>query len=67
MTDANLLLWVFAYPTVDVTLVVAVRKWKRLPLGAADRSHLHHFLIDQLGVHRGWLVPVILLTSPSSR
>jgi UDP-GlcNAc:undecaprenyl-phosphate GlcNAc-1-phosphate transferase len=62
VTDANLLLWVFAYPTVDVTLVVAVRRWKRMPLGVADRSHLHHFLIDRLGVRRGWLVPVILLT-----
>ena len=60
-TDANLMLWVLAYPTVDVTLAVAVRKWKRLPLGAGDRSHLHHFLLDRLGARRAWMVPVILL------
>lgn len=61
-TEANLMLWVFAYPAIDVALVVGVRKWKRLPLGVADRSHLHHFLVDRLGVRRAWLVPVILLT-----
>ena len=59
--DANLMLWVFAYPIVDVSLVVAVRKWKGVPLGTADRSHLHHYLVDRLGHHRVWLVPVLLL------
>ncbi len=61
VTDANLMLWVFAYPAVDVSLVVAVRRWKGVPLGTADRSHLHHFLMDRLGAGRVWLVPVILL------
>jgi len=60
-TSPNLLLWVFAYPAVDVSLVVAVRKWKRAPLGVADRSHMHHFLVDRLGSDQAWLVPVILL------
>ena len=59
--NANLMLWVFAYPIVDVTLVVAVRKWKRVCLSAADRSHLHHFLVDRLGHQRSWLVPLLLL------
>jgi len=62
VADANLLLWVFAYPTVDVAMVVAVRKWKRVPLGSADRSHLHHYLVDRLGRQRAWLVPLILLS-----
>jgi UDP-GlcNAc:undecaprenyl-phosphate GlcNAc-1-phosphate transferase len=62
VTNANLLLWLFAYPTVDVTLVVAVRKWKQVPLGTADRSHLHHYLVDHLGHHRAWLVPLVLLS-----
>jgi UDP-GlcNAc:undecaprenyl-phosphate GlcNAc-1-phosphate transferase len=62
VANANLLLWVFAYPAVDVALVVAVRKWKQVPLGTADRSHLHHFLVDRLGAHRAWLVPLILLS-----
>jgi UDP-GlcNAc:undecaprenyl-phosphate GlcNAc-1-phosphate transferase len=59
--DANLLLWMFAYPAIDVALVMSVRAWKRVPLGSADRSHLHHYLVDQLGVRRSWLVPLILL------
>jgi UDP-N-acetylmuramyl pentapeptide phosphotransferase/UDP-N-acetylglucosamine-1-phosphate transferase len=59
--DANLMLWVMAYPAVDVALVMAVRKWKGVPLGSADRSHLHHYLVDQLGMRRAWLVPIILL------
>jgi UDP-GlcNAc:undecaprenyl-phosphate GlcNAc-1-phosphate transferase len=59
--DANLLLWVFAYPAVDVSLVVAVRTWKRVPLGSADRSHLHHYLVDRLGKQKSWQVPLLLL------
>jgi len=62
VADANLLLWVFAYPAVDVALVVSVRKWKRVPLSSADRSHLHHYLVDRLGMRRAWLVPLILLS-----
>jgi UDP-GlcNAc:undecaprenyl-phosphate/decaprenyl-phosphate GlcNAc-1-phosphate transferase len=59
--DANLMLWVFAYPAVDVGLVVAVRTWKRVPLGSADRSHLHHYLVDRLGPGKTWQVPLLLL------
>lgn len=62
VANANLMLWVFAYPAVDATLVVSVRKWKRVPLGHADRSHLHHFLVDRLGSQRAWLVPLVLLS-----
>jgi hypothetical protein len=47
---------------VDVALVVAVRTWKQAPLGIADRSHMHHFLVDRLGTSQAWLVPVILLS-----
>ena len=60
-TNANLMLWVMAYPTVDVTLVVSVRKWKGLPLGSADRNHLHHYLVDHFGRGRAWVVTPILL------
>ncbi len=59
--DANLMLWMFAYPAIDVALVMAVRAWKGVPLGSADRSHLHHYLVDKLGMQRAWLVPLILL------
>ncbi len=60
-TNADLLLWVFAYPILDVCLVVAVRKWKGVSLGTADRSHLHHYLVDRLGHQRVWLVPLVLI------
>ena len=59
--DPNLMLWMFAYPAIDVALVMAVRAWKRVPLAHADRSHLHHYLLDKLGMQHAWLVPLILL------
>lgn len=56
----DLLLWVFAYPIVDVSLVVCIRRWKGAPLGVADRSHLHHWMMDRVG-HRSWIATPILL------
>jgi UDP-GlcNAc:undecaprenyl-phosphate GlcNAc-1-phosphate transferase len=58
--NANLPLWVFAYPIVDVTMVVSIRAWNGRPLGGADRSHLHHWMMDRLN-NRVWLVTPILL------
>ena len=58
--DPNLLLWVFAYPTVDVFLVVGIRRWKDLPLGGADRSHLHHWMMDRMH-GRSWIATPLLL------
>ncbi|WP_306591095.1 MraY family glycosyltransferase [Geothrix sp. 21YS21S-4] len=60
LRDPNLLLWVFAYPIVDVSLVVGIRRWKGLPLAGADRSHLHHWMMDQVG-GRSWVATPILL------
>ena len=57
--NANLPLWIFAYPIVDVSLVVATRKWLGRPLGEADRSHLHHWMMDRLN-HKAWLATPIL-------
>ena len=56
----DLLLWVFAYPIVDVGLVVSIRRWKGQPLGQADRSHLHHWMMEHLH-GRVWLVTPLLL------
>ena len=58
--DADLPVWVFAYPIVDVTLVVAIRRWRAQPLGAADRSHLHHWMMDRVG-QRPWIATPVLL------
>jgi UDP-GlcNAc:undecaprenyl-phosphate GlcNAc-1-phosphate transferase len=60
LKDPNLLLWVFAYPTVDVLMVVSIRRWKGLPLGEADRNHLHHWMMDRTR-GRSWFATPILL------
>lgn len=60
LRDPNLLLWVYAYPTVDVFLVVSIRRWKGEPLGAADRSHLHHWMVDRLGGRSRIATPLLL-------
>jgi len=59
--DASLPLWIFAYPVTDVCLVVSIRFVNGLPLGQADRSHLHHWMMDRLD-RRVWLATPILLS-----
>lgn len=61
ISNPNLLLWVFAYPIIDVSMVVTIRRWKKRPLGKADRSHLHHWLMDRFE-HRSWVVTPLLLS-----
>ena len=58
--DADLPVWLLAYPIVDVTLVVAIRKRKHQPFSTADRSHLHHWMMDRVG-QRAWLATPLLL------
>ena len=58
--DADLPVWIFAYPIVDVSLVVAIRRWKGQPLSQADRSHLHHWMMDRFH-QRSWMATPILL------
>ena len=58
--DATLPIWVFAYPIMDVTLVVAIRFANGQPLGQADRNHLHHWMLDKFR-GRCWLITPILL------
>ena len=58
--DPDLLLWVFAYPIVDVTLVVGLRRWHGQPLSNADRNHLHHWMMDKVG-RRAWIATPLLL------
>lgn len=60
LRDPNLLFWVFAYPIIDVCLVVSIRRWRGTPLSGADRSHLHHWMMDHVG-HRAWRATPILL------
>jgi len=61
LQDPILMLWVFAYPTVDVCLVVGIRAWKGQPLGAADCNHLHHWMRDRMGSRPWWAAPILLV------
>jgi UDP-GlcNAc:undecaprenyl-phosphate GlcNAc-1-phosphate transferase len=56
----DLMLWVFAYPIVDVSLVVCIRRWKGHPLGQADRSHMHHWMMERLHGRVGLITPILL-------
>lgn len=53
------ILWVLAYPAVDLTMVVVIRLVLRKPLGDGDRNHLHHHWKDVLGHHGKWRVPLL--------
>ena len=44
------ILWLFAYPTVDVTLVVVIRLLQGRNLSIGDRNHLHFQLKDRWGL-----------------
>lgn len=55
------ILWVLAYPAVDLTMVVVIRLVLRKPLGDGDRNHLHHHWKDVLGAHGQWRVPLLWL------
>ncbi|HET6330007.1 MAG TPA: hypothetical protein VFF76_04390 [Holophagaceae bacterium] len=45
----NRLLWTFAYPIVDVLMVMAIRLSNGRPLGEGDRNHFHHHWQRALG------------------
>jgi UDP-GlcNAc:undecaprenyl-phosphate GlcNAc-1-phosphate transferase len=53
----SLALWVFAYPILDMALVITIRFLRGKPIAGGDRSHLHHQLADILGTH--WTVPLL--------
>lgn len=53
----SLALWVFAYPIMDMALVITIRFLRGHPLGGGDRSHLHHQLASILGTR--WTVPLL--------
>jgi UDP-GlcNAc:undecaprenyl-phosphate GlcNAc-1-phosphate transferase len=48
-THPNLALWAFAYPILDVTVVVAIRLARRQGLAIADHNHLHDWMVARLG------------------
>lgn len=61
LVNPDLVLWVFAYPIVDVGMVVAIRILTGRALGQGDRSHLHHQWIDRFPRWRALAVPWLWL------
>lgn len=59
--DPDFVLWMFAYPLVDVATVVTIRLLLGRSLGLGDRSHLHHQWLDRFPNHRRWVVPGLWL------
>jgi UDP-GlcNAc:undecaprenyl-phosphate GlcNAc-1-phosphate transferase len=56
----NHILWLFAYPTVDVAMVVAIRCLQGRKLGVGDRSHLHFQIKDRWPRLETSVVPILL-------
>lgn len=62
-TNPDALLWIFAYPIADVSMVVAIRLMQKRSLGEGDRNHLHHQLQDRFPKLKFAVVPLLWLLS----
>lgn len=58
--------WLFAYPAVDVSMVILIRAMNGRPLGEGDRNHLHHQLQDRFPQLKGGAVPLLWLLAGST-
>ena len=61
LPDANRLLWLFAYPIIDVSMVIAIRLLKHKPVFTGDRNHLHFQLSDRFPALSFLTVPFLLV------
>lgn len=57
--NPNHLLCAFAYPIVDVLMVMAIRTLRGSPLGEGDRNHFHHQWLRRSG--HGWAALLLTL------
>ena len=57
----NRLLWAFAYPIVDVLMVMAIRRSNGRSLGEGDRNHFHHHWLAVLKDRQGAALGLTLL------
>jgi len=55
------MIWLFAYPAVDVITVTIIRLLKKRPIFMGDRNHLHFQLSDRWPRLKFLAVPVLLL------
>ena len=60
LPNPNHLLWLFAYPAVDVITVTLIRLFTNRPIFEGDRNHLHFQLGDRWPRHSRLVVPVLL-------
>ena len=61
LLNPDLILWIFAYPILDVIQVVAIRLLNGRRLGVGDRNHLHHQWMDRFPKLRHLVVPGLWL------
>ena len=59
--NPNAILWLFAYPILDVTMVVAIRLANRRALGIGDRNHFHFQWQDRFPALGRAVVPLLWL------
>lgn len=59
--DPNMVLWIFAYPIIDVTMVVLIRFSQGRRLTQGDRSHMHHQIRDRWPALARWKAPWLWL------
>lgn len=43
-------LWLICFPLMDMARIMLSRKWRGQPMMEADRTHLHHLLLDKKGL-----------------
>jgi UDP-GlcNAc:undecaprenyl-phosphate GlcNAc-1-phosphate transferase len=59
-SNPNSLLWIFAYPIIDVVMVIIIRLIKRKQIYIGDRSHLHHQIQERWPSFAWLAVPILL-------
>jgi UDP-GlcNAc:undecaprenyl-phosphate GlcNAc-1-phosphate transferase len=63
MPEPNHIMWLFAYPTVDVLTVTAIRIFSKKPIMQGDRNHLHYQIADRWPALAPTAVPLLLAIS----
>jgi UDP-GlcNAc:undecaprenyl-phosphate GlcNAc-1-phosphate transferase len=58
--SATRLLWLFAYPIVDVIMVVLIRLAQGRNLGVGDRNHIHCQIKDRWPQMEVWIAPLLV-------
>jgi len=61
MPYPNHLIWLFAYPMIDVLTVITIRTINRQPIFRGDRSHLHFQIGDRWPFLAHVSVPLLLI------